>query len=332
VIGEFVLKGHSIILFLVVFSVIISCSTTDKVDPKHVEYEKDQLLPDPCDFDPCNPNPCTEKNRGVCEQSGETFTCKCDDGFHDVAGICTDKIVLVLSVGADRGIAHIGAIKAFRELGINFDAVFGNSMGSLVGSLYAISPNQDIESRYRKIINSIISESLLGKVKTYFLGIKNERFRLEYDKMNNRIKIEETSIPFATSFFKIEYNKINLRIMTKGNLANAVAGSINNPLIFNESIRNIENLDPGFDRISAIPVEDACKLFGPAIIYAVNVTEDDIVYSSKMNCLVKEIKVPVSLDIDPQKVILGQEPDFRIVVLRGYNAVMEQIQISESPD
>ena len=47
------------------------------------------------------------------------------------------KIGLALGGGGARGIGHIGAIKAFEELGIKFDYVAGTSAGSIIGALYA---------------------------------------------------------------------------------------------------------------------------------------------------------------------------------------------------
>lgn len=47
------------------------------------------------------------------------------------------KIGLALSGGAARGVGHIGVIKAFEELGIDFDIIAGTSAGSFVGALYA---------------------------------------------------------------------------------------------------------------------------------------------------------------------------------------------------
>ena len=47
------------------------------------------------------------------------------------------KIGLVLSGGGARGFAHIGALQAFEELRIPFDAVAGTSMGAMVGGGYA---------------------------------------------------------------------------------------------------------------------------------------------------------------------------------------------------
>ena len=48
------------------------------------------------------------------------------------------KVALVLAGGGAKGLAHIGAIKVLEEAGIPIDIVVGNSMGSIVGGLYAI--------------------------------------------------------------------------------------------------------------------------------------------------------------------------------------------------
>ena len=48
------------------------------------------------------------------------------------------RVGLVLSGGAAKGIAHIGAIRVLEEAGLPIDVVTGTSMGSIVGGLYAI--------------------------------------------------------------------------------------------------------------------------------------------------------------------------------------------------
>ena len=47
------------------------------------------------------------------------------------------KVGLALGGGASRGIAHIGAIKAFEENNIEFDFIAGTSVGSIIGAMYA---------------------------------------------------------------------------------------------------------------------------------------------------------------------------------------------------
>lgn len=57
------------------------------------------------------------------------------------------RIGLALSGGGARGFAHIGALKAFSEAGLNFDMIAGTSAGSIVGALYSYGlPLPEIEA------------------------------------------------------------------------------------------------------------------------------------------------------------------------------------------
>ena len=48
------------------------------------------------------------------------------------------KIALVLSGGGAKGVAHIPLLQKMDSLGIVPDLIVGNSMGSIVGGLYAM--------------------------------------------------------------------------------------------------------------------------------------------------------------------------------------------------
>jgi NTE family protein len=54
------------------------------------------------------------------------------------------KVGIVLSGGAAKGLAHVGVLKALEEHGIPIDYIVGTSMGGIVGGCYAagMSPNQ----------------------------------------------------------------------------------------------------------------------------------------------------------------------------------------------
>ncbi len=73
------------------------------------------------------------------------------------------KIGLVLSGGGARGIAHIGAIKAFEEKNVKFSHVSGVSAGSIVGAFYCkgYSPDEILEivesTSFYKILRPALS-------------------------------------------------------------------------------------------------------------------------------------------------------------------------------
>jgi len=53
------------------------------------------------------------------------------------------KIGLVLSGGGAKGFAHVGVLKVLEEVGIKPDIITGTSMGSIIGSLYAVGYTAD---------------------------------------------------------------------------------------------------------------------------------------------------------------------------------------------
>lgn len=69
------------------------------------------------------------------------------------------KIGLTLSGGGARGLAHIGILEAIDSAGLRVDMVTGTSMGSIVGSLYAMGySGKKIEEVARKLNwNSLFS-------------------------------------------------------------------------------------------------------------------------------------------------------------------------------
>lgn len=64
------------------------------------------------------------------------------------------KVALALGGGGARGFAHIGALKAFEELGIEISMVAGTSVGSIVGAgiAYGLSAQQmiDVATKIKK--------------------------------------------------------------------------------------------------------------------------------------------------------------------------------------
>uniref|UniRef100_A0A1I7XT43 Swiss cheese n=1 Tax=Heterorhabditis bacteriophora TaxID=37862 RepID=A0A1I7XT43_HETBA len=68
--------------------------------------------------------------------------------FARLARILTGNAIgLVLGGGGARGAAHIGVLRAIREQGIPIDIVGGTSIGSMIGGLYAETPDERVEER-----------------------------------------------------------------------------------------------------------------------------------------------------------------------------------------
>lgn len=135
------------------------------------------------------------------------------------------RVGLALGGGATRGIAHIGALKAFDENGIKFDMIAGTSAGSLVGCMYAGGKTPD----------EIIALAKSLKVKDirkskFFMPSKTDGIQELIIETLGDIDIKDLKIPFcAVAVDLITSQEI---VFSKGNLAKIVAGSCAVPGVF----------------------------------------------------------------------------------------------------
>jgi len=166
------------------------------------------------------------------------------------------KIGLALGEGGARGFAHVGVIKVLKNEGINIDYIAGTSIGSLVGSLYALGfPIEEIEEIVLKenfteyITFENIEFQLEQKESKNIIGftvnlpkilvdpswprglISTTGIRDRFDSLTNWAHFEyDLKIPFkAVATDLITGDKI---IMEKGKVSNAVAASISIPGMF----------------------------------------------------------------------------------------------------
>ena len=267
------------------------------------------------------------------------------------------RTCLVLSVGADKGIAHLGAIAAVKQLGIPIQCVVGNSMGALVGSLYVTAPTIDTTQRYREFMGSYVATTkseaqdtglavgLLGAGLVllsggaalpvlavggggYMVGagsvdqIEIDRFSRVLDGYYRGARIEWLPVPFATMHEVISTENGGMVDVRAGDLAEAVKGSVANPLIFPRlDPKRAGILDPGVDRVAVTPVDDACRMFPHSRLIAINVSGQPVFTSNRMDCQVIEVDVPV-VAVDHARVLKAEEPDFSMVVNAGYRATL----------
>ncbi|NBK25023.1 MAG: patatin, partial [Spirochaetia bacterium] len=101
---------------------------------------------------------------------------------------------LVLSGGSARAFAHIGVLKYLEEQGIVPDFIISNSMGSIVGLMYAagLSPDQILES-----ITSVSIQSLFDLTLPLQGGLlDSSRFIAKMTSLlGENTKLEELPIP-----------------------------------------------------------------------------------------------------------------------------------------
>ncbi|MBR5905062.1 MAG: patatin-like phospholipase family protein [Bacteroidales bacterium] len=109
-------------------------------------------------------------------------------------------VVLVLSGGGARGLAHLGVIRYMEELGIPVDAVVGTSMGGLISGLYSLGyTHAELDSIVRNVDwPMMMSDKIPNDYLSYRLRKTRDRFAVNipfhYDNEDLRDKkIKEMS-------------------------------------------------------------------------------------------------------------------------------------------
>ena len=264
------------------------------------------------------------------------------------------RTCLVLSVAGPAGVAHIGAIAAIKEARLPIDCVVGNSMGALIGGLHVTAPGQDLDARFRGFVSAygeatkaeamrnglglgIIAGGVAaanggGKagaaaafVAGAALGVAATE-KLEHDRMVRVLGdfvhgavIESLPIRYVTFYQEGTATGVVAHKADRGPLAAAVGGSVANPLIFSTlAFGPGRPIDPGADRVSATPVQDACAAFPDANLLAINASGQSIFTDANMMCPVLEVRVDPGPVSAVEVMQLGD--GYRRVVASGYAA------------
>lgn len=183
-----------------------------------------------------------------------------------------DPIGLVLTGGSARACAHIGVLKYLDEIGVVPDFIVSNSMGSIIGMLYAagVSPDQ-------------IEELLLaGDISAYFAltfpvggGLLNSSgFRaLVNSVVGKDYKIEDTEIPIMVVCDDLA-TKREIRI-TEGNFTDILIASFALPAYFDPCIyRGHALIDGGV--LSLAPIDAAYEYTDTVILSTTFYDAEDI--------------------------------------------------------
>lgn len=176
------------------------------------------------------------------------------------------KLGLALGGGGARGVAHIGVIKAFEELGIDFDFVAGTSAGSFVGAFYAAGKTslqmEDIALSLRT--KDIRTSKFFFKPSKSSAIADTIRSLLGEDK-----QIENLKKPFAAVAVNLKKGE-EVHILS-GSVALAVAGSCAVPGVFTPVVVDGMHLvDGGLQ--NNIPA-DVVRRMGADVVIAVDVNE-----------------------------------------------------------
>ncbi len=208
------------------------------------------------------------------------------------------RVVLALSGGGARGVAHVGALRALEEAGIPVDAIAANSMGSIVGAIYATGRGS---AELETVVRSMDWASLfsgrpdrrmvpVGRRQDRYASTAGVSFDWNHLRLPagivgehrvNRYLIEYLSAAGFAAGGDFDRLPIRFRavagdlatgepvVLAKGDLALAVRASLSIPLAFPpvdwEGRRLVDGLI-----VNNLPI-DVAKTFGGAVLVAVDI-------------------------------------------------------------
>jgi NTE family protein len=188
------------------------------------------------------------------------------------------RTALVLGGGGMRGMAHVGVLKAMKRLGIEYDAIIGTSIGSLVGAMAASGVDLD---EIERIIRDVQKGDYfrLNFLKLLMKGTRapsmfqGQKFRDRLSEMVPDIKFSETKVPFFCNSVRLESGG-SVYWGTPGlddiSLVDAVYASCALPGIFEPlEWKGSNYMDGGI--VDSVPLRFA-KTLKPELIIAVDLT------------------------------------------------------------
>lgn len=187
------------------------------------------------------------------------------------------KIGLALGGGAVLGAAHIGVLKAFKELDIKIDFISGTSIGAFAAAFIAFGKSyeeiEDIALKLKWIDISDLSISKFGLLSNGKLG------RLIKKHLGDK-NIEDANIPLA--IIATDASNGEKVIFDKGPLADAVMASTSIPGIFKPvAIGEQIFVDGGI--VENVPI-DTVRNLGAEYVIAVDLNSKNI-YNKPENIL-----------------------------------------------
>lgn len=244
------------------------------------------------------------------------------------------KIGLALGGGGARGFAHLGALKAFEENNIVFDAVAGTSVGSLVGAFYAAGYN------YEKLYNLAkdIKEKDIRSSKIFFMPSKTDGLeKLITDNLGD-VNIEDLKKEFYA--VAVDMKTATELHLNKGNLAKAVAGSCAVPGVFHPVVFEDKVLSDG--GLSNTLPSNVLKLnscdyvvsidINPDRVYGTDSTKLTDILACSLRILMKSnvvkgyIYSDVLLKPDTKRFKASKKDGFEEMIEEGYNTALEYIE------
>ncbi len=274
------------------------------------------------------------------------------------------KVGLVLGGGGAAGVAHVGVLKVLEENNIPIDMIAGNSMGAIIGGLYASGMSADElektvntlewldlfeDSQPRKDQRFHQKEVNSGFFNSFELGLRNGELkspsglvtgqklmfelRSLFTPVNHIQNFDQLPIPFRAVATDIETGKPI--VLKKGNLAQSVRASMAIPGMFSPVRIDGRLLVDGFVS-NNVPV-DIGRQMGADILIVVNIptflekqAELDSAVSvglQAMRLMMLKTTQPQLEKMQPQDILI--EPGIKDIGNLDFDRVSETIPLGE---
>jgi len=139
----------------------------------------------------------------------------------------TPRVVLVLSAGSAKGLAHIGVLQVLEENKIPIDYIVGCSMGAMVGGLYACGIDFIMLEKMLAHINTNSFFDVHMPRKGFIAGKKIDTF---LDLLTKRKSFDQLKIP--ATFVATDLVSGQEILLEEGSVAEAIRASISIPGVF----------------------------------------------------------------------------------------------------
>jgi NTE family protein len=206
------------------------------------------------------------------------------------------RIGVTLSGGGAKGLAHIGILKAIDSAGLNVDYITGTSMGSIIGSLYAIGYSADSIEKITRTIDWDLLLSNQSSLRSIFMEEKDEysKYVIELPWQNHNFRLpsgllqgQELWLKFSELYFPVHQQKDFSRfsipfrcigtdvgngeavVMKEGEIISAIRSSMAIPSVFTAVDFNGRRMVDG-GVVRNFPVRDV-KEMGADIVIGSNV-------------------------------------------------------------
>jgi predicted acylesterase/phospholipase RssA/CRP-like cAMP-binding protein len=189
------------------------------------------------------------------------------DDFERIARLLTGRAVgLVLGGGFARGLAHVGVLKAFHELGVPIDLLGGSSMGALVGAQHLLGWDGE---RILRDVSTAFAKSFDDMTIPFVAFKRGGKYSRTVQGFFGDQTIEDLRLPFFCTSSNL--NRADLKIHTRGSLANALLATTRAPGIFPPMVIDGElHVDGGL--INNVPVDVMKTFSNQGIVIGVDVS------------------------------------------------------------